>query len=403
MQKIPVVISLVAFCCLGTLSVNAQKKQNFLPGFIVLRGDTTRGFVQVEDHMVNIKECTFKETGTGTAKTYSPEELDAYGIQGRSFYHSAMIQTEYSTDRKVFLDCVVQGKASFFVYRDRFFIIDENGTKELIEVKDEVQKNGKSVIVKKPLYKSVLQQKMEACSTIHEKLVNTTLTQKSLLALFRDYASCTGDKAVVYDETKQKAIRTRYGFTAGVLVANLDLEAGSFSQYIFAQDASGEASVTFTPSFFMDFGISKQLDLNTGLTWYYTKNELHAESSETNLTHDFTLEASRIEVPLLLKWTFINGGVKCHVKGGAGLDLLTHYENKLTVSTTSTGFLLSEYTNDLEKSGFIVNGMGGVGVEFSLGNRAFLVEGTYSKSGSLVNSGTHARLDAFRFGFGMFF
>jgi hypothetical protein len=275
--------------------------------------------------------------------------------------------------------------------------------KELVEVKEESQRNGKPVIVTRPLFKAVLQKEMEACSNIHEKLINTDLTEKSLVALFKDYASCTGNDVVILDKQRPENDRTRYGFTLGVLAADLHLEARTHVRYSFSGHASGNTSITFTPSFFMEFGISKRFDLCTGLTWYYTKNELHAKSTVTNLTHDFFLELSRIEVPILIKYTLSKGNVKLSLKGGCGFNAMVKYENTLAISVTSSGNVLEEYTNDLDKNGLFLNAMGGVAAEFVLGNRSFLVEGLYSKSGSVVASGTHARLEALKFSVGMYF
>ena len=404
MRTVQLTLIPIVFLILNrTTPANAEKVENFLPGYIVLGADTITGFVLIGDHFSNIKECTFKETLQSPAKIYSADELSAYGIKGKRLFYSASIETDYATTRKVFLDGIVQSKVSLFVYRNRFFLNADDGVKELLEVKEQIQRNGKAVMVTRPLFKSVLQKQMEACTNIHEKLVDTNLTEKSLTALFKDYASCTGNNVVILDKQRPENDRTRYGFTLGVLAADLHLEPRTHLRYSFSEHASGNTSITFTPSFFMEFGISKRFDLCTGLTWYYTKNELHAKSTVTNLTHDFLLELSRIEIPILIKYTISNGNVKWSLKGGCGLNGIVKYENTLAISVTSSGNVLEEYTNDLNKNGLFLNGMGGVAAEFAIGNRSFLMEGMYSRSGSVVASGTHARLEALKFSVGMYF
>ena len=86
-----------------------------------------------------------------------------------------------------------------------------------------------------------------------------------------------------------------------------------------------------------------------------------------------------------------------------GFDGVVKNDHSLVVSTTSSGYVLSEYTNDLKENGLVLNAMGGVCAEFLIGNRSFLIEGFYNKSGSLVKTETHASLEGFKFSLGMFF
>lgn len=384
------------------VSVRAEKLENFQPGYIIIGRDTVKGFIQVGDGSLNTNRCIFKETPAGPERTYSPDELRGYGVNAKSFFYSAGIGIDHSMEHKVFLECLVKSSVSLFFFRDRFFIDTENGLEELVEVTEEIRKDGKAFTVKRPYYKSVLQQDMEDCPTIHENLVDAHLTKKSLVALFKNYASCAGHRATVFESKDPENNGIRYGFTLGLLMADLKLKSADNVRYSFGEHASGSPSVTFTPSFFVEFRISNRFDLCTGLNLYYTKNELEARSSATNLSHNFLLEASRIEVPLLLKYSLSKNNVKWSLKAGCGFDGLIKYKNRLIVSTTSSGFVLDKYNNDLKKNGFLLNPMGGVCAEFSLGNRSLLVEGCYSKSGSLVQTGTEARLEGFKISIGMF-
>lgn len=381
--------------------LNARTPENFQPGYIIIADDTIKGFILIDDHSLNLKQCTFKETAEGQVRIYSPNDVTGYGVDDKSFYYAATLP-DNSNDTKVFLSCIVKNNVSLFSYRNRFFIKAENRIEELTEVKIQVTRNGKTFNEKRPLYKSVLQNRMNDCSTIHEKLANTTLTEYSLVNLFIDYATCTGNDAIVFDQANIKTNRSRYGFSAGLLAADLKLKAGANSRYSFGENASGDRSLTFTPSFFMEFDLSKKFALRTGINWYYTKNHLVAKSTATNLTNNFFLEISRIEVPLILSYSLSKGAVKWSLKGGIGLDGIIKYEDRLIVSTTTSGFVLSEYRNDLKKNSLLLNGMIGAGTEFLLGNRSFVVEGYYNRSGSLVQSAVHAHLEGFKFSVGMF-
>ncbi len=123
------------------------------------------------------------------------------------------------------MECIVKSNVGLFFYRDRFFINGINGWEELSEVKEKIQKNGKTFTVNRPFYKSILQKQLSDCADIHEKLVDTQLTKKSLLALFVNYASCASHESTVFESTDSKNTTTRYGFTVGLLAANLDMKS----------------------------------------------------------------------------------------------------------------------------------------------------------------------------------
>lgn len=107
-------------------------------------------------------------------------------------------------------------------------------------------------------------------------------------------------------------------------------------------------------------------------------------------------------VPVRLGQSNMSLDVKWSLKAGDGLDGVVKYKNRLIVSTTSSGFVLNEYNNDLKLKSVLPNITGGICAEFSVRNRSFLVESYYSRSGSLANSNTHAHLEGFRFSVGMF-
>ncbi|HEX5170582.1 MAG TPA: outer membrane beta-barrel protein [Cyclobacteriaceae bacterium] len=382
--------------------VSGERPDNFHAGYIIIGGDTLNGFILFEDHFSNSKQCVFKESKGGLTKTYSPDDLIGYGVEGKYLFYAADIQNGQSNGPKVFLECIVKSNINLFFYRDRFFVKSENGLEELVEVKEVVKRDGKAFTVKRPLYKSVLQKQMNDCSFIHEKIAKTTLTKKGLLKLFNDYAACTGHEAIVFESGSEQTTKVRFGAGLGVLVADLNLKSDANYRYTFGDYGSGDPSVSFTPSFFVELGMSSRFDVCTGLNWYFTKNNFHAESPSANLVNDFSLEASRIEVPLLFKYALTKGNIKWSLKAGCGFNGVIKYDSRLIVSTSS-GYVLDEYNNDLKKNSFLVNGMGGVCAEFLLGNRSFSLEGDYSKSGSIVQSGTYAGFSGVKFSVGMFF
>lgn len=392
----------ILFCFHVNMPLRAGNSENFHPGYIIVGSDTTKGFIHISDHFTNAKQCTFKETPEGIERKYAPEDLIAYGVDGKSYFYAAVIPSESLSGNKVFLSCLIKSDISLYSYRNRFFVQSESGIKELKEVKSEVVRDGETFSENKALYKSVLQQQMNECATMYEKLKGAKLTENSLVSLFKDYATCAGHAATEFSSRTLQNRRIRFGFTVGLLAADLTFKSPSNSVYIFSGRASGDRSITFTPSVFVEFGVSRKFDVRTGISWYSTKHHFHAESTLANLTHDFYFKTSRIEVPVLLKYSLLSGPVKWSLIGGSALNGIIQYEDRLVISRTTSGYEVIEYNNDLEKNGLFLNWMGGVSTEFLLGSRSFIVEGYYNRSASITDSGTDIWLDGFKISMGMF-
>ncbi|MBA4053760.1 MAG: hypothetical protein C0490_03525, partial [Marivirga sp.] len=208
--------------------LQAGNPERFQPGYVIVTGDTIKGFILlVRDHFLSTKQCVFKEKAEGVERTYSPDDLIAYGVDGENFFYAATIPNENSGTTKVFLSCLVRSDISLFFYRNRFFVNGENGIEELTEVKTEVVRNGRTFNEKRPLFKSVLQKQMNGCSTIHEKLIDTKLTENSLVSLFKDYATCVGRELTEFDSKNHETSRTRYGFTVGLLATDVILKGST--------------------------------------------------------------------------------------------------------------------------------------------------------------------------------
>lgn len=380
-----------------------SETDNYLPGYIITDQGTSEGLILDEEQPISSTHCVFKLLPDSEAQVYLPGEVKGYGIHGKSFFHADYLPEAQSDGKKVFFECLVKSKVSLFVYRDRFFIINAGDElQELIVEERTIQRNGTTYNVEKPLFKSTLQKSMEDCTTIHEKLRNVLLTRTSLVSLFDEYISCTGHPVEKF--TRKNGNKVRYGLSLGVLLADFNFKANGDFRYIFADGASFENSISFSPSFLIELplGNSDRFNISTGLNFYYTKNEFNRENSSAGLKHHFEVEAARIEVPLLVKYSLTHGNVKWSIKAGGGFNGLIKCNTRMVVSSLSD-LILSVYSNDIKQSGLLMNAIGGLSVEFLLGNHVLLMEGYYSKSESIFDSEAHGTFNAFKFSVGMFF
>ncbi len=193
-----VVVCVICFSLLLIYSAFGQA-DNFEAGYIITsKGDSLNGRILIQDQNFNSKTCTFKVASGNELNTYSPNDINAYGVGNKKRYVAYTIKSG-ETNEKIFIACLVQGKASLFYFQERYFVDSGNGLQELVTTTTTVNRDGKVYSQPLPVFKGVLQATMNDCSTIHENLKGTSLNKNDLTQLFGDYHKCIGQSAIVFE------------------------------------------------------------------------------------------------------------------------------------------------------------------------------------------------------------
>jgi hypothetical protein len=292
--------------CLSMLTQCPASAQadKFGAGYVITsKGDSLNGFILIQDQNFNSKTCRFKEPAESELKTYSPNEIKAYGIGTKKRYVAYTIKSG-ETNEKVFISCIVKGKASLFYFQERYFIDSGNGLQELVTSTTNVTRDGKVYSQPLPVYKGVLQAAMNDCPTIHENLKGTSLKKNDLTKLFEDYHKCIGQSATVYESGAGK-IKAALGIALSGQSTGFDINSEGHPSYLYLDNNDPMTDFSLAPTFIAEFYAAEgkgKFRVRTGFSYYTGNYHLYDQGSPGALDHQLTIEMARFELPVILKY-----------------------------------------------------------------------------------------------------
>ena len=212
-------VLLILFYC--SVNLKAGSKDDFKQGYIItLKGDTTKGFLQVQDARNASEKCVFKPNSDGKTSTFYPNEILGYRYLDSKYYISKEISVDSLTKKVVFLEFLIKGAASIYYYasddKEHYYIEKlPEGFIELTEKERTSVVNEHSYI--RPLkYKGKLSYIMQDCPNITNEIQNTSLSHKSLIKLTKDYHEkvCKSANCIIY-ERQNNSTKVKFGILAG--------------------------------------------------------------------------------------------------------------------------------------------------------------------------------------------
>lgn len=201
---------LLLFGILIALNLSAQQ---FKPGKIVLLdGTEKKGLIQINEAKINSNYCYFKESKNTGIVTYHPTDIEGYSINSFKIFYS---KTLPNSERKVFLEYLVDGKVDLFTYTDdkekNNFFIQKNG--ELISVtsnKKMVEKDGKQFQIQDQQFKTNLKQVFSDAFVLHNEISITNYNLESLVSLTKKYHNLTCKDTLCIDYSRNKVKSTHF-------------------------------------------------------------------------------------------------------------------------------------------------------------------------------------------------
>ena len=230
---------------LFTAVASAQVK--YSPGYIITTDDDTiYGEIRERSSFRNSQACIFRESGNEEPKKYLPFDIKAYRILDGKYYVSKMIPGKEG-DQPLFLEFLVKGEASLYVYRDGekdHFFIEREG-QPLVPLKDEkklVQKTDGVYASYTKEYIGVLKYMFSDYKNLYPEINNLELRDKDLIRFAEDFhaQACEGEKCIIYEKKYRKKIpRFRIALRGGM---NLDLLMRN------GNDDNDPVNLTYAPS-----------------------------------------------------------------------------------------------------------------------------------------------------------
>jgi hypothetical protein len=212
------IVLLILFYCNVNLKANSNK--DFIEGYIIsLNGDTTKGYLLLQESRNASEKCIFRNITDGEPIIYKPGEISSYRYLNGKYYISKEITIESTTKKVVFLEFLIKGMANVYYYvdNDEHYYIEKfpNGLLELTEKQTTSNVNGRNYITPSK-YKGKLMHELQDCPGISNEIQNTRLTHKSLIKLTKDYHEkvCNSESCIIYEKGNTSS-KVKFGILLG--------------------------------------------------------------------------------------------------------------------------------------------------------------------------------------------
>ncbi|MEM8886418.1 MAG: hypothetical protein AAGD28_00405 [Bacteroidota bacterium] len=371
----------------------------FKPGYYVKASqDTTWGLVKVTAREESEKQCSFKGSESAEVQFFEADEIEAYGLTGSKVFRSRKVND--TTDLRVFMELLQNGRVNLYRYTDRFFLEYEQEQK-FAELKSTVVSYNQGYRVYKETkheYADVLKEAMADCPNVAYPISSgrrrLLIRQRDLMKVVEDYHNCFKERAKRPDPRENSILRV--GFMTGFNVSRIAYsprspftEINEFDDNSIYSVVNAEYEFSKAPA----FGFSLDLDFPRNpsgigfrgeFLYYPTRfngnNEFFIPfATQSNIRDELEIRLQRISFPLGLKKRlgregspfYIILGIAPQFNVGRDFVLLRETEslaNGMTFNTTNN--LWS--TNDFElalwgKFGFTIwGGQGSEKLNFEL-------------------------------------
>jgi len=328
-------------------------------GYIIMRNNEFRGGIikRTHDRSTTVE---FAEIGSEEFRVYTANDLLEYGFHRGTAYISrpiTIVRDDEVITQSLFLENVEAGQISFFQVRHDsrkyFFIARENSL--LVPLNTDP---GQS----KERFKDALHQSMSDCDAVSDAIDLARLNKRYLATLTMRYNKC--DNQIVP--------RFQVGVFTGLQVSIIDFPAKK-------TNVSSLSKADFNTEISPLFGVHVNMPIEERLYLQgevgYSKQSFNSlkkeKTGEDLLEKDITVDLSRCDFTLSLKYSSLNPRIRPYVHGGIGLvfaldkkNQMTLYEKIGAVESTET----FDWTDD-EMSNYYFKMMVGGGVDFSLSSR----------------------------------
>ncbi|NDK56453.1 porin family protein [Pontibacter fetidus] len=335
----------------------ATAQSDFRDGFVVLSaGDTLKGQVNYRSGILAGNVCVFKPAGQAKEVSYTPKDIAGYGFPNdKNFLVRHLDHADTLAAEDVFVEELVRGNIGLYNYKGTFFV-EKNSDTKLHKLYITHQSYYKYGVNENPANSTgtlavrqinhhvmVLNMLMQDCFRMLSKIERVTLTQKSLVALVREYNQCTGSEDLTVFKESKPWLAARAGIVAGFNHTSLNFSAKD-EAYLHLEHADFNKETY--PSFglmvrFNSPRVSEQLALQ--LEAQYVGYKYTAQPSyewfDTYYDNDIAFNLSAVKGSALLRYDFGGKAIQPFVNLGSFINFYQtrDYKHRQYVRRTSTG------------------------------------------------------------------
>jgi hypothetical protein len=341
---------LMALFCGALLSQPALAQSDFRPGYIVnLAGDTLSGYVNYKESRTNNKFCLFKIAGEDNAQQFGVDAIRAYGFKSDKAYAAKHINTNETESAKAFLEVLVKGRLSLYLYQSRFFVEKEpDQLLELTNKAEEVYINDTRVIRRSNEHIATLNTLMIDCYGQLDKIETVSLSQRSLVTLLKDYNDCVapGESNILKDSKKWLVAKVGIAGAANTETLSFSSSRNDLALYDQARfdrihyPSAGLLLNVVAPR--LKERLSLQVEAFYAAYRYTGYSNYSAYSEDLYYRNDIVYELSSLKFNTAFRYTFIDKTVQPYLNVGVS--------NRFLLKNTALRIQETEHGNTIETS-----------------------------------------------------
>lgn len=305
-------------------------QRDIRPGYIITtRNDTISGQIVYKDAFNRFEKCVFIQSNNNDQKSYSPSELNGYGITDSRVYMSKSLPLDSVSPTRVFAEVAVSGKASLLIAFDHYFLsLGNDKIYELAQTKTTIYKNGAPYIHTAKTYQGILKVSLADCPKVAGMIDKTAFTSSSISRLINKYNECFSTGAGKL-KAKNKRLTAQLGISSGYSSVTLSgFESSQFHQRV--DPAQFGKDRNFYPGISLELNstfVKENLALHVDL--FYQKNSVgsyyeYPRSSVETWNYTTSWKFNSLNAPITLVYYILGSktGVRLFIEGGVSPYLI---------------------------------------------------------------------------------
>lgn len=316
----------------------AVAQGDYREGYIVkVNGDSVSGWIKYPSLNKTLSVITFRPTRKSTSRSFSSEELIAFGFSSGRRFESKEIKDKL-THKRVFMRALVKGPLSLYLSGNSIFV-----QKDTLFELPSPERGGYSSNVsqqshKKNRYIGLLTVLVSDCAKMNA--YKTKFTLSDIESLVKSYNACLHLASIDYPD-KERLLKATGTLGLGVGFSNLSN---------LTEDILVNYETTVVPQFFMGVQINlPRLQNNLSFTadLFFIKEKYYGfnkEVSFTTIRSDFDVEATRLKIPLGFKYDFFLESSEIFIRTGVNFqhsiasELIVRQEEEFNGEVRSSTF-----------------------------------------------------------------
>lgn len=363
-------------------------QSDFRDGYVVsVAGDTLQGQLNYKESRSNNSSCTFRPNENAATQKLSPDEIQAYGFMNDKAFQVKTIKSLTGESITAFVEVLVRGRLNLYVYQSRFFIEKAPGElTELINTKQETYIDDYTNAMKRSNeHIALLNTLMIDCPNFLDRIESISLSQKSLSALVKDYNNCVAPgESISFKENKKWAL-VKVGVAASVNAEQLSFSSVDRMLALY-ENAKFDQTLYPSVGFLLNLvsprvseRFSFQAEAFVAKYKYTGTSDYVSFSDEFNYENDFKLSVTTLKFNTALRYTFVYKSIKPYINLGMSNKILLKNEAERDLKMTSRWGVEQHKSTETFLSDTHSGAFGGVGLNFTLGNRTLFSEMRYDR------------------------